>query len=125
MACADRVVKCEECGSEFVFRVEEQRRMAARGEIAEPERCPSCRRGEGGEGNGQRFSGVVKWFNQSKGYGFIARDDGAGELFVHYSDIEYAGFKVLYEGERVEFGVRHGRRGDRAVKVTGHDPFAP
>ncbi len=122
MACADRVVECEECGSEFVFRVEEQRRMAAQREVSEPERCPSCQQGEG---NGQRFSGVVKWFNRAKGYGFIQRGDGAGEAFVHYSDIEYTGFKVLYEGERVEFGMTHGRRGDRAVAVTGHDPFAP
>jgi CspA family cold shock protein len=122
MACVDRVLECEECGAEYVFRVEEQRRMSSQGEISEPERCPSCREGRG---NGQRFSGVVKWFNQAKGFGFIERDDGAGEVFVHYSDIEYTGFKVLYEGERVEFGVTHGRRGDRAVRVTGHDPFAP
>jgi CspA family cold shock protein len=122
MVCADKLVKCEECGREFVFRVEEQRRMAAHGEISERERCPSCRQEQG---NGQRFSGVVKWFNQAKGYGFIARDDGRGEVFVHYSDIEYVGFKVLYQGERVEFGVARDHRGDRAVKVTGHDPFAP
>jgi CspA family cold shock protein len=52
-------------------------------------------------------------------------DDGEGEVFVHYSDIEYVGFKALYEGERVEFGVRAEERGERAVRVTGHDPFAP
>lgn len=48
-----------------------------------------------------------------------------GEVFVHYSDLEYVGFKVLYEGERVEFGVSPDPRGDQAVRVTGHDPFAP
>jgi CspA family cold shock protein len=123
MTCADRLVECEECGAKFVFRVEEQRRLAAHGEISEPERCPSCR--QQGEGNGQRMSGVVKWFDPAKGYGFIERDDGAGDVFVHYSEIDYVGFKVLHEGERVEFGVKPDRRGDQAVKVTGHDPFAP
>ena len=77
------------------------------------------------EGNGQRFTGVVRWFDPAKGYGFIERDDGAGDVFVHYSEIDYVGFKVLHEGERVEFGVTPDRRGDQAVKVAGHDPFAP
>ena len=121
MACVDRVVKCERCGSEFVLRVEEQRRMAAGGVISEPEACPACRQDHG---NGERVSGIVKWFDQTKGYGFIKRDDGRGEVFVHYSDIEYVGFKTLYAGEKVEFGVIPGRRGEQAVKVTGHDAFA-
>jgi CspA family cold shock protein len=121
MAYADRLVRCEECGAEFLFRVEAQRRMAGRGEASQPERCPSCRQIQG---NGRRFSGTVKWFDSAKGYGFIQRIDGGGDFFVHYSDIECVGPRVLYDGERVEFSVRPNHRGDRAVRVTGHDPFA-
>jgi CspA family cold shock protein len=124
MAYADRLVKCAECGTEFVFRVETQRRMAADGQISVPERCPACRAGPE-EDNGQRLSGTVKWFDRVKGYGFIERDDGGGEVFVHYSEIDYVGFKVLYEGEKVEFGLQSDPRGDQAVEVKGHDPFAP
>jgi CspA family cold shock protein len=58
----------------------------------------------------ERVSGTVKWFNGSKGYGFIARDGGE-DVFVHYSAIQGDGFRDLAEGERVEFGVpRPGRR---------------
>lgn len=120
MACVDRMVKCKWCGSEFVFRVEEQRGTGAGGEVSEPETCPACRQERG---SGERVSGIVKWFDQTKGYGFIKRDDGRGEVFVHYSDIEYVGFKALYAGEKVEFGVTPGRRGEQAVRVTGHDAF--
>lgn len=71
------------------------------------------------------MTGQVKWFDPVKGYGFIKRDDGGAEVFVHYSQIQHVGFKTLYEGERVEFGVQHDPRGEQAVNVTGHDPFAP
>lgn len=54
--------------------------------------------------------GVVKWFNSEKGYGFIAADGGA-DIFVHYSSIQMEGFRVLTEGQEVEFDVMHGRDG--------------
>ena len=60
--------------------------------------------------------GTVKWFNPEKGYGFIARDTG-GDIFVHYSDIEGRGYRVLEEGERVSFIVGEGRKGPAAQKV--------
>jgi CspA family cold shock protein len=63
-----------------------------------------------------RETGVVKWFNNQKGYGFIARDSG-GDVFVHYSAITGQGYRTLNEGERVEFTVQQGQKGPAAVDV--------
>jgi CspA family cold shock protein len=122
MKFRDQLMECKECEHEFIFRVEEQRSKASEGSVAPPDLCPSCR--EQGSGNG-RLVGHVKWFDADKGYGFISRDDGRGEVFVHRSDIQYQGPKLLYEGERVEFELQQDPRGQKAVNVTGHDPFAP
>ncbi|HLE77393.1 MAG TPA: cold-shock protein [bacterium] len=62
-------------------------------------------------------SGVVKWFNPEKGYGFITPDEGGKDLFVHYSAIQSDGFKTLNEGQRVEFEVTQGQKGPQAVNV--------
>ncbi len=62
-------------------------------------------------------TGTVKWFNESKGYGFITKDDG-GDVFVHYAEIKGEGFKTLKEGDRVNFEVEQGPKGPKAVKVT-------
>ncbi len=118
----DKVLKCTKCGTDFVFGVDEQRRMAAGGEVVESQICLACQANRDRDG---RLTGYVKWFDARKGYGFIMRDDGGGEVFVHYSDIQYPGFKVLYEGERVEFDLEHDPRGEKAINVTGHDVFAP
>jgi len=61
-------------------------------------------------------TGKVKWFNNSKGFGFITSDDGV-DAFVHYSDVEGDGFKTLEEGDRVEFEMTQGPKGSKAVKV--------
>ena len=66
----------------------------------------------------ERESGTVKWFNGSKGYGFIARE-GAEDVFVHYSAIQGEGFKNLDEGQRVEFSVEQGSKGLQATDVVG------
>jgi CspA family cold shock protein len=64
-----------------------------------------------------RLQGTVKWFNNSKGYGFIGQEEGA-DVFVHYSAIEGDGFKSLQEGDSVEFEIVQGQKGPQADKVT-------
>ncbi len=65
----------------------------------------------------EREAGVVKWFNGTKGYGFIQRDSG-GDIFIHYSAIITEGFKSLEEGQRVEFSVTETDRGLQAQEVS-------
>lgn len=60
--------------------------------------------------------GTVKWFNSQKGYGFITTDEGS-DVFVHYSGIEDNGFKTLDEGQKVEFDLTQGQKGDQAINV--------
>lgn len=64
-----------------------------------------------------RETGTVKWFNDSKGFGFIARDNGKGDVFVHHSAISMSGFKSLAEGQKVEFDVSKGDKGFKADNV--------
>ena len=61
--------------------------------------------------------GTVKWFNATKGYGFIKPDDGGEDLFVHQSEIEMQGYRDLKEGQRVEFEVGQGKKGPQASGV--------
>jgi CspA family cold shock protein len=63
-------------------------------------------------------TGTVKWFNESKGFGFIAPDNGGADVFVHFSAIQGDGFKTLAEGQAVEFEVEQGPKGLQAAKVT-------
>lgn len=62
--------------------------------------------------------GTVKWFNASKGYGFISREYGQGDVFVHFSAIQSDGYKSLNEGDAVEFEVVKGQKGFQAQNVT-------
>lgn len=64
-----------------------------------------------------RLQGTVKWFNNSKGYGFIGQDGGT-DVFVHYSAIQGDGFKSLQEGDVVEFEIVQGQKGPQADQVT-------
>jgi CspA family cold shock protein len=61
-------------------------------------------------------TGKVKWFNDSKGYGFIEADSGE-DVFVHYSDIQAGGFRSLAEGQAVEFDITEGNKGPKAANV--------
>jgi len=63
-------------------------------------------------------TGTVKWFNESKGYGFIAPADGGADVFVHFSVIEGNGFRTLAEGQSVTYDVEQGPKGLQASKVT-------
>lgn len=65
----------------------------------------------------QVSTGIVKWFNASKGYGFISPDDGSDDLFVHYSEIQSDGYATLDEGQKVEYEVGQGKKGPCATKV--------
>jgi cold shock protein len=62
--------------------------------------------------------GTVKWFNGEKGFGFIAPDGGAKDVFVHYSEIQSGGFRSLEENQRVQFEITQGDKGPQAVGVT-------
>ena len=63
-------------------------------------------------------SGTVKWFSNEKGYGFIARDDGSGDLFVHFSAVQADGYRSLNEGDEVTFDVGEGAKGPQAQNVV-------
>ena len=60
-------------------------------------------------------SGTVKWFNAEKGYGFIAPDGGGNDVFVHFSAIQSSGYRSLEEGQKVEFEITQGQKGDAAA----------
>jgi cold shock protein len=61
--------------------------------------------------------GTVKWFNSTKGYGFISPTDGEDDLFVHFSEIKMDGFRTLKEGQQVQFEVQTGPRGRQAANI--------
>lgn len=65
-----------------------------------------------------KVTGIVKWFSQLKGYGFIQPDDGGQEVFAHYSKIEGSGYRNLYEGDEVEFEVADEGRGPMAKNIV-------
>lgn len=65
----------------------------------------------------ERITGTVKWFNGTKGYGFIEREDGP-DVFVHYSAIQGDGYRNLQEGQQVEFSVEQGAKGPQASNVV-------
>jgi len=65
----------------------------------------------------ERVTGKIKWFDEEKGYGFIARDDGGDDVFLHFSALRQSGFKTIDEDAEVEFTVEQGPKGPKAVDV--------
>jgi len=65
--------------------------------------------------------GTVRWFNGGKGYGFIAPNDGGDDLYAHYSAIEAQGYKLLEEGQKVEFNIQVGPKGPQAANIRALD----
>lgn len=65
-----------------------------------------------------RVTGTIKWFNNTKGFGFITPDDGGKDVFVHYNAIEGEGYRSLKENDKVEFVVKEGEKGLQAEKVV-------
>jgi CspA family cold shock protein len=64
-----------------------------------------------------RETGIVKWFNESKGFGFIAPDSGGKDLFAHFREIQGSGFRTLQENQRVEFDITQGQKGPQATAI--------
>ena len=67
-----------------------------------------------------KMTGTVKWFNEKKGFGFIATETGT-DVFAHYSEIQSDEFKTLRENQKVEFEVGSGEKGEKATKITPYD----
>jgi CspA family cold shock protein len=108
----DQVLYCERCGISFLWPKEEQSEALARSaEPAPPRHCPGCRRLLPTDG---RERGLVKWYNHSKRYGFVVRQQQA-DLFVHGSDLVDSA--RLQPGDLVEFSVGSGERGPAAKEV--------
>lgn len=63
-------------------------------------------------------TGTVKWFNETKGFGFLTQDNGGNDVFVHFNSIQSEGFKTLTEGQRVSFTVEQGKKGPQASNVV-------
>jgi len=71
-----------------------------------------------GSGDNPKATGIVKWFNDAKGFGFITPDDGGEDLFAHFSSIQMNGFKTLKEGQKVAFEIIQGPKGKQALNIT-------
>ncbi|WP_188014576.1 transcription antiterminator/RNA stability regulator CspE [Vibrio harveyi] len=65
-----------------------------------------------------KVTGSVKWFNETKGFGFLTQDNGGQDVFVHFNAIVAEGFKTLTEGQKVSFNVEEGKKGPQATEVT-------
>ena len=113
MHFTDKILKCMNCGADFLFTVEEQQELVSKGLAPHRRYCRAC---QSNDEVGSEYEGRVKWFDDRKGYGFIEWNGGK-EVFVHYSAIRGQGFRTLKEGERVRFRVKEGTKGLQALDV--------
>ena len=115
MAYRDEMLACAECDKKFVYTVEEQRAQEKMGlEKVAPERCPDCR--EGGEAEPGLHPGIVKWFSESKGFGFLVQADGS-EVFFHKSGVVGDPAVVGQENAPIWYEVKETDRGLKAYNV--------
>ncbi|MEA3344831.1 MAG: cold shock domain-containing protein [Chloroflexota bacterium] len=112
MQFRDRIIECSGCGRKFLFTVEEQRELVRKGLPPRRRYCQTCR----SKGRANWCEGRVKWFDDSKGYGFIEWD-GEEDVFVHYSSISGRGFRTLERGEKVRFRVKESEKGPQALNL--------
>lgn len=111
---SDELLTCESCGTEFVFRIEDQRRMyETRGEVIAPAECPACQQRDEETG---KWRGEVKWFDARKGYGFIRKPDGE-EIFFHRSSLVSVSPSEINEGQDVLFREEDTAKGPEAIEV--------
>jgi CspA family cold shock protein len=116
MTFRDSLITCAQCGREFVFRVERQREQAERGEeVTAPKLCPQCRQRVT---YGGKLHGRIKWFESSRGYGFIAQDAG-DEIFFHRSNVVRVDGELppLEEGQEVLYEATETPKGPAAAQV--------
>jgi CspA family cold shock protein len=117
MSFRDTLVTCQECGKQFVFTVEKQRKMADAGqEVVIPDTCSECLQKVR---YGGKLHGRIKWFSEGKGYGFIVEDSG-GEIFLHRNNIPLTAegtLPRLDEGQEVLYESMDTPKGPQAVKV--------
>ncbi len=116
MPYRDKWATCEECGKQFVFRVEEQRRLDEMGFDVEPSLCPDCQRQEDLSSSGGH-QGVVKWYDSEKRYGFITQRSSE-DIFFHRNDIAEGEKPEFPEGTPVTFRVEEEDKGPKAVEVA-------
>lgn len=114
----DTLVTCQECGKQYIFTVEMQRKMADRGqEVKIPDLCNACtqRTRYGG-----KLHGRIKWFSLEKGWGFIVQDDGS-EIFVHRDGVlltEEGTLPLLNDGQEVLYDILETPKGPQAVQLA-------
>ncbi|KAJ8026651.1 Protein lin-28-like A [Holothuria leucospilota] len=108
-------------GQETGERKEEKRKPSKSGDTSEEEgeETQKARAEAGAQIEGVVYTGRVKWFNVSKGYGFITPDDGSGDVFVYQKVISMTGFRSLDDAERVEYKFKFSEKGREATHVTG------
>jgi CspA family cold shock protein len=119
MVFSDKVTRCVSRGPELISRVERQRALETQGEPEEPDLCADFAATSGNDQAGvSTLTSHVKWLSIRRGHGFITRDDGDADVFVHQSGIQGEESKAVFEGHKVGFEITIETRGPRAINVV-------